>query len=475
MNHGHAESTRLLWAPAAWLGGRWHERVVLEIDAQGYWAAVTPDQAPPAQAEMLAGPALPGLVDAHSHAFQRAFAGLAERPEGASDDFWSWRDRMYRVANAITPESLKAIAAHLYLELLRGGYTQVCEFHYLQHRPDGQPYDDKLALSLALADAAALAGLGLTLLPVLYERAGFNAPALREDQRRFRAGADEVWRLSRDFEAQVMRRTGVPLNAGLAIHSVRAAEGASITRLRSLAEGFSGPIHIHVAEQRGELRDCVAATGATPLAWLAREGWLDPRWQLVHATHVTPHEIAATARSGAGVVICPSTEGNLGDGYTDLPGWLAAGVPLSIGSDSQVTRCWREELRWLEYGQRLRLERRNVAAAPPGLLRPPAGSAARLFEAVGAGGARAAGEVRWGLVCGARADLVVADPADTALAGLPRGRWLDALVFSSPGRPWRDVMVAGRWALRDHRHAAAAEIHTAFVQAMSALWPDDDA
>jgi len=460
------------WAPAAWIAGAWAKSVVLEADADGRWSHIAAGVPAPNGVEQLAGPVLPGLVDAHSHAFQRAFAGLAESRTDASDDFWSWRDRMYKVANAVTPASLRAIAAHLYVELLRGGYTQVCEFHYLQHQADGTPHDDPLALSMALADAAADAGIGLTLLPVLYERAGFTAPALRTDQRRFHAGAGDVWRRSQEFNARVAaagRASRVPLNAGLAIHSVRAAAAESIAELRRLAHGFDGPIHVHVSEQRAELRDCVAATGKTPVAWLAAQGWLDSRWQLVHATHVDAAEIAATADSGAGVVICPGTEGNLGDGFTDLPAWLAAGVDLAVGSDSNVTRSWREELRWMEYGQRLRLERRNVCAQPLAP-RPQPDTAASLFESARAGGGRAAGHASWGLTVGARADLLVIDPDDASLVGLPQARWLDALVFSSPGRPWRDVMVAGRWALREHHHAQVERIGAGFAQAMQELW-----
>ncbi len=460
------------WAPAAWIAGGWQRDVVLEVDAGGHWSHIAANVPAPQDCERLAGPVLPGLVDAHSHAFQRAFAGLAESRSDDNDDFWSWRDRMYKVANAVTPESLRAIAAHLYVELLRGGYTQVCEFHYLQHRADGTPYDDPLALSMALADAAGDAGIGLTLLPVLYERAGFTAPALRDDQRRFHAGAQDVWRRGQDFTSRVAaagRASLVPLNAGLAIHSVRAAAADSIAQLRQLAHEFDGPIHVHVSEQRAELRDCVAATGLTPVAWLARQGWLDARWQLVHATHVDAGEIAATAASGAGVVICPGTEGNLGDGFTDLPAWLEAGVDLAIGSDSNVTRSWREELRWMEYGQRLRLERRNVCAQPR---RAQPDTAASLFERARAGGGRAAGHARWGLEVGARADLLVVDPDDASLLGLPQSRWLDALVFSSPGRPWRDVMVAGRWALRGHHHAQVERIAAGFSAAMGQLWGD---
>ena len=242
------------------------------------------------------------------------------------------------------------------------------------------------------------------------------------------------------------------------------------SRLPRLAGGFDGPLHIHVSEQRAEVADCLAATGHPPIAWLAAQGWLDARWQLVHATHAAPEEIAAVGASGAGVVLCPATEGNLGDGLADVPAWLAAGVDLAIGSDSQATRSWREELRWLEYGQRLKLERRNVCAQPVHPRAPQPDTAASLFENARAGGGRAAGQAAWGLEPGARADLLVADPDDASLAGLPHARWLDALVFSSPSRPWRDVMVAGRWALRVHHHPHVGRITGAFAQAMAEVW-----
>ena len=454
----------LLWTPRAWLADGWREQVLLRVGADGCWEEVSAGVAqPPAAATVLAGPLLPGLVDAHSHAFQRAFAGLSERRESGNDDFWSWRERMYRVALRITPEQLRVIASQLYVELLHGGYTQVCEFHYLQHDADGRPYADPLQMSWALADAAAETGIGLTVLPVLYERAGFAQPALRDDQRRFLLHAMEVWDAARRIAAA--RRPLV--DAGLAIHSLRAAAPQSIADLRALAAGFDGPIHIHVAEQTAEVDDCLQATGARPIEWLLQQGLLDARWQLVHATHAVPQEIAGVAASGAGIVLCPSTEANLGDGLCDLRGWLDAGVPLGIGSDSQVTRDVLEELRWLDYGQRMQLRRRNVAAAPES--KQPA-TAHRLFTRALAGGAAAAGRSRWGLMPGARADGLVVDMHEPALLGVPSSQLLDALMFSSPCRPWRDVLVAGRWVLREHRHAQAAEIAAGFAAAMRELW-----
>jgi formimidoylglutamate deiminase len=456
-------SERRFWASQAWLDGGWREAVLLCADAQGRWTAIAAGVAqPPEGALVLGGPVLPGLVDAHSHAFQRAMAGLAERRESGEDDFWSWRDRMYGVALRISPEQLRAVAAQLYVELLRGGYTQICEFHYLQHRPDGRPYDDPLTLSWALADAAADAGCGLTLLPVLYERAGFGQPALRDDQRRFATTPASVFEL-----AHGAARAGRPLvNAGLAVHSLRAAAPQSIHALRHLAEGLDGPLHIHVAEQVGEVADCLKATGTRPIEWLARQGLLDARWQLVHATHAEPHEIEAVARSGAGVVICPGTEANLGDGLTDLPRWLAEAVPISLGSDSQVTRSWVEELRWLEYGQRLALRQRNVSALPG----RQAASAARLFDAALAASAAPAGLAAWGLVPGARADFLVLDSGDASLLGVPPSHRLDALVFTSPGDAIRDVYVAAQAVVLDRRHASQERIGARFAEAMALLW-----
>ncbi|MBL8314518.1 MAG: formimidoylglutamate deiminase, partial [Rubrivivax sp.] len=355
-----AEPTTRLWAPRAWIEGRWFDAVLLEVAADGTWARVTPEATRTAGMHVLDGPVLPGMVNAHSHAFQRAFAGLAERRDTAHDDFWSWRDRMYRVALAIGADQLEAVATQLYLELLRGGYTQVCEFHYLHHAPDVPREDDLPATAQALVRAASRAGIGLTLLPVLYERAGFAQAALRDDQRRFASTVDDVLRWRDAARARAGRR----IDAGVAIHSLRAARPESITELVRRCEGDAGPIHVHVAEQTGEIDDCVAATGARPIEWLARHTALDARWQLVHATHATASEIHAVARSGAGIVICPSTEANLGDGLCDLPGWLGAGVPMAIGSDSHVTRSVSEELRLLEYGQRLALRQRNVASAP---------------------------------------------------------------------------------------------------------------
>ena len=453
----------LLWAQDAWVGGGWRARVLLRIGADGRWADVQPDVPAPAQASVLPGPVLPGVVNAHSHAFQRAFAGMAERRSGAMDDFWTWRDRMYDVALRISPEQLHAVAAQLYAELLAGGYTHVCEFHYLQHAPDGSRYADPLVMGRALARAAQDAGIGLTLLPVLYERAGFRQPALRDDQRRFATSVEDVIALNTGMRAL----DAGSVMAGVAIHSLRAAASESVAALADWHRHVDGPIHIHIAEQTTEVDECVAATGLRPIEWLDRHVALDSRWQLVHATHATEAEIEAAARRGAGVVICPTTEANLGDGLPDLLRWLDQRAMLAIGSDSHVTRNWPAELRLLEYGQRLQLHRRNVAAAPEiGL----DATATRLFDRVLAGGAMAAGFDAWGLVEGARADFGVLDLAAPGLLGAPPSQLLDALVFAADAPAFREVWVAGQRRVVDGHHLQQASTAGAFVQAMRELW-----
>ncbi|WP_457424078.1 formimidoylglutamate deiminase [Roseateles sp. P5_E7] len=452
-----------LHTPLAWIHGGWQRDVLLTVDSSGHWAEITVNTVAPPDAELLAGPVIPSLVNAHSHAFQRAFVGLAERRETGQDDFWSWRDRMYALALRISPQQLRAVASQLYAELLRGGYTQVCEFHYLHHAAEGQDFDDELDMAWALAAAAEDAGIGLTLLPVVYTRSGFNASGLRPEQHRFAADADWAWRA-----CQRVMAAGLPrVNAGVALHSLRGASPTDITRLRDLVGGADLPIHIHVAEQTAEVADCLKATGMRPLQWLADAGHLDPRWQLVHATHAEPAEIEAVALSGAGIVICPGTEANLGDGLADLPRWLQNKVPLTVGSDSQVTRGWVEELRWLEYGQRLHAQQRNIAAAPGS----QPSSAARLFDAAVHSGARAAGFTAWGLTPGARADALVLNREADALRGLPDEALLDAVVFGSNGSPWQSVWVAGR--ARPWR--APQRVGDAFEAAMHELWrPDGD-
>lgn len=458
----------MIWCSHAWIAGRWHTGVLLEADAQGRWqridVGVSASQVP--QAHRL-GPCLPGLVNAHSHAFQRAMAGLGERldPRAPADDFWSWRDRMYRVAGRIGPEALETIAGWLYTELLGQGFTHVCEFHYLHHAPAGQTYADPQAMSWALVRAAERTGMGLTLLPTLYMRAGFDDAALQPAQLRF-ASTPEFVLQGRDRIRARARQTQRPLllHAGVALHSLRAVTPGLVCELARAAA--DGPIHIHAAEQMLEVQQCLQHLGARPVQWLLAHADLGPAWHVVHATHVDDDELAGLARSGASVVLCPSTEANLGDGVWPLPQALARGLCWSVGTDSHVGRSWRGELRSLEYGQRLQLQARNIAARHGG---QPA-SAAVLFEQALAGGSRASGLPLGGIALGQRADLQEIDTDHPALLGLPVDALVDACVFSEPGPRPRSVWVAGRPVATDPAPWAAD-----WRSVMHQLWPGERA
>lgn len=453
-----------LWAPLAWLDGRWQQQVLLEAGQDGCWARITAGVSQPADAQALSGPVLPAVVNAHSHAFQRGFAGLTERRDQPQDDFWSWREQMYSLALRVTPTQMRTIAALLYAELLEGGYSHICEFHYLHHGPDGQPYSDPFAMSRALADAAADAGIGLTLLPVLYERAGFRQPVLGERQRRFRTTVREVLAIRDE-----VRRWRIPrVSAGIAIHSLRAASSDSMTELARACKDDAGPIHIHIAEQQAEVNDCLAATGHRPLAWLAHHLPIDRRWHLVHATHADAADVEAIAATGAAIVVCPSTEADLGDGRFELEAFNARSVPFSIGSDSHVCRNWLQELRLLEYGQRLALQQRNVAALPE---RGSSSTAETLFAQVADGGAAAAGFLRteWGLRAGARADCLVLNPEASGLLAVEPHHLLDAAVFGCDAPAIAEVWVAGERQVCGGRHRDRSRLQQQFVEAMREL------
>lgn len=300
---------------------------------------------------------LPGVANLHSHAFQRAMAGLAERMSHPSDSFWTWRETMYRMAARFDPESLHAVAAQLYAEMLEAGYTSVCEFHYLHHAPDGRPYDDPAAMSRALIAAARETGIRLTLLPVLYMTGGFDGRPLNARQRRFGHTVDGWQRL---FET-LRREQDDALQIGCALHSLRAVPPDAMAAVLA-ALPADARIHIHIAEQIGEVQDSLAIRGDRPVRWLLDHADVDARWTLVHATHLDVDEIVGVAECGATVAICPTTEANLGDGLFPLRDYLDAGGAWGIGSDSHISVSPVEELRWLEYGQRLIARHRNIVA-----------------------------------------------------------------------------------------------------------------
>ena len=388
---------------------------------------------------------LPGQPNLHSHAFQRGMAGLTERRGASSDSFWTWREAMYRFVDRIGPDDLLAIAAMAYAEMLESGFARVGEFHYLHHAPDGSPYAGA-AMAEAIVAAAAETGIGLTLLPVFYAHSGFGGQSPGSGQRRFVCGLDQFAMLREGCGAALAALPDAVL--GLAPHSLRAVTPGELSALSAMAG--TGPVHIHVAEQQAEVSDCLAWSGARPVEWLLGNAAVGPRWCLVHATHVTPQESDALAASGAVVGLCPITEANLGDGLFPASRYVAAGGRWGIGSDSNVLIDGCEELRWLEYGQRLGEQARNVFADQPG-----ASTGGALYRGALLGGSQALGAAA-GLAEGNSADFLTLDPGHPSLTGTSEDGWLDGLIFAA-GRGaidgvWRrgsQVVAGGRHLARD--------------------------
>ena len=450
----------VLFAESALLPDGWARDVRLTIDdATGDLAAVEAG-ADPSGAERLDGPVLPGMPNLHSHAFQRAMAGLAEAAERDPGSFWSWRQIMYRFAQALTPDDLAVIATQLQIEMLKSGYTAVAEFHYLHNAPDGRPYADPAALSRALLAAAGRSGIGMTLLPVLYQTGGFGGQAPGEGQRRFILPTDRFLSLVADLTGATAGDG--QFRVGVAPHSLRAVPPGALTELLAGIDP-AVPVHIHIAEQVREVEECLAWSGARPVEWLLRHQPVDRRWCLVHATHLTPQERDGLAGSGAVAGLCPTTEANLGDGLFPLEAFQAAGGIWGIGSDSHISISPIEELRWLEYGRRLSTLRRNVAALPG------QSTGAALWSRALDGGAIACGRRIGALRPGHRADLLVLDGDHPLTYGRSGDRLVDALVFAGNANLVRHVLVGGRWRVRDGRHAAETEAATAYRRVLDRL------
>ena len=410
-----------------------------------------------AQDEPELGYVIPGLCNAHSHAFQRALAGHTEQrsPEGR-DNFWSWRERMYALAGRVSAPALAAIARQVYCEMLRSGYTSVAEFHYLHRDPTDASMDD--AMFEAIAQAAEDSGIRLTYVPVHYERAGFEDPEPTARQASFAMTIDEFMA----HHERVALRACDRLNVGIGAHSLRAVSRESLMRIADVA-GTGIPMHIHVAEQQREVEQCYSSYGRRPVRWLLENFDVDANWNLVHATHMDDEETESLARSGAVAVLCPSTEANLGDGLFRLQDFLKAGGCIAIGSDSHVSINPFEELRWLEYGQRLASQSRNVVS----LRNSHVGS--ELFARVLEGGARAAGQDPAGLQVGASADFVALSDDDPMFAGHDDESRLDALVFSGYPLPVERVMVDGEWVVVDAMHVDRERARDEFVAALENL------
>ena len=448
----------MIFATQALLGKRWARNVRIDV-AGGRIAQVLPDSAPqPGDRHVSA--LLPALANLHSHSFQRAMAGMTEHRAAGRDSFWTWRDLMYRFLDRLTPDDVQAIAALVFMEMQEAGFAAVGEFHYVHHQPGGGAYADPAELSARIFAAADLTGIGLTHLPVLYSYGGAGQVPLSGGQLRFGNSVDGFARL---LEAIKSAAKALPPDTkiGIAPHSLRASCPTDLAHVLTLPH--DGPVHIHVAEQPREVADIQAWLGARPVEWLLANTPINRQWCAIHATHMTAAETAGLAQSGAVAGLCPMTEANLGDGPFNGPGWLNAGGSFGIGSDSNVRISLTEELRLLEYSQRLRDIGRNIMVPGEGSV----GSC--LYLSAARGGAQALGRGTGQIAPGQWADLVAIDLSHPALCALRPDQILDGLVFAAPDTVITDLWSAGRHQVRQGQHVHRAEIVAGWRKTVSRL------
>ncbi len=447
-----------LFARNAWLDDGWHQNVRLHWNNDGNLTRIHTG-ATMSKGDQVEQFVLPGMVNLHSHAFQRAMAGMTEVAGEGPDSFWTWRGLMYRFALAINPDQLQAIAAQLYSECLRHGYTSVCEFHYLHRAPNGEFYANMAETALQVMAAAQETGIGITMLPVLYSYADFDVQPLSYDQRRFATRPEQLLKLVGLLDKSRNGQTEI----GAAPHSLRAVTTRQIRELVG-ALPPDRPIHIHIAEQQKEVDSCLAFSGRRPVELLFDTEDINTRWCLVHATHLTDHEVTLIAQSKSVAGICTSTEGNLGDGFFPLPDFIRQHGRFGIGSDSHVSQSPVEELRWLEYGQRLRAQQRNVSSVPE---QRRIGDF--LWKASLQGGAQASGRKVGKLAVGYRADLLVLNADHPNLSGISSTELINNWLFSGNDNLVRDVLVGGKWQVKEGRHLHQADIEQRFKKAMGEL------
>jgi formiminoglutamate deiminase len=436
----------------------WRRDVTIGIE-HGRVVTVTSGAVPPGTGHVR-GIALPGIASLHSHTFQRAMAGLAEMRGPVGDTFWTWRQVMYRFLGVLEPEDIEAIAAFAFMEMLEGGFTRVGEFHYLHHGRDGTPYANLAELSERIAAGAASAGIGLTLLPSLYTHSGFGGAPPVEGQRRFINDNDRFNRLM-EGAARAIAPLGTA-NLGIAPHSLRAVAPEGLARIVADHPGL--PVHIHAAEQVREVADCLAWSGLRPVEWLLAHMPVGERWCLVHATHLSPEEARAFARSGASAGLCPITEASLGDGIFPGPDFLDAGGNFGVGTDSNIEISAPGELRQFEYHQRLGTLGRNIVARAEGH-----STGRALWEGAARGGARALGRLEGRIAPGHAADFVVLDAANVNLAHVEGDRWLDALIFTAGKSAIRDIHVGGERVVAEGRHIRHEAILGAYSRTLARL------
>jgi formimidoylglutamate deiminase len=435
----------------------WKQDVTITVDGHGMITHVGAGS----EGERITGIAVPAMPNVHSHAHQRFMLGLAERAGPGADSFWTWRQAMYGFALRLSPDDLEAVAAQLYVEMLKAGFSVVGEFQYLHHGPDGTPYADPAEMSLRCFAAAQHAGIGITILPTLYAFGGFGGQAPVPGQRRFLNQAERFLKIVSNLSIQA--RNHALRHVGISPHSLRAVT-PELLREVIAALPADAPIHVHVAEQVKEVDDCLAFSGLRPVELLMREFDLSDRWTAIHATHMTPAESAALARSGAVAGLCPTTEANLGDGIFPAVDFMGQGGAIAIGSDSQITVSPSEDLRMLEYSQRLRDRTRNALAGGPGQ-----STGRTLYDAALKGGARSMRQPIGAITPGHRFDVTVLDADHPLLAGRAEDWALDTWIFSGGNALVKDVFVGGAHVVKDHHHINEDQIARNFRAALRRL------
>ena len=461
--HNQPDFRTNLCFEALWDTKQWFEPAFVQLDSEGCILSISEESKTQKPTEKIRGFVIPGHNNAHSHAFQYALAGLAEHlpNHSAADDFWSWREAMYQLANTILPEDMEDIAVMLYTEMLRHGYTAVAEFHYLHHNLDGSAYEEKAAMGQALIRAAGSTGIKLTILPIFYQRGGFHGQ-MNPLQRRFISQtADDYLDLFYQTEKLVNNTANSKL--GMGIHSLRAASPESICEIfESVPLGI--PKHIHVAEQHKEVVEAQQFLGHRPITWLLQNLSLEGNYHLVHATHMDSVEVEQLAHSKAHVVVCPSTEGNLGDGFFSLRAFMQSGGRWSIGTDSHISLNPCEELRWLDYGQRLRHQKRNAFCFEGS----DEGGEIALKQAILHGRA-AAGYSDQPLSVGEPFDAVVYDASQPLLSASPKTHRLSTIVYTSDISSIMATVVNGRWYVINQQHLRQEKLRNNFIRTLAKI------
>jgi len=450
-----------LYAEKILLGAKWAQHKTLIIE-NGLISNIIDGKVD--DAEIAQGAVIPGMVNCHSHAFQRAFAGFSEQGSEGQDSFWTWRAIMYKFLDQLTDENAEVIATQLYIEMLKMGYTRVAEFHYLHHQIDGSNYPQLAQMAEAIFKAASNSGIGLTLLPVLYRFSGFGEQAPSDGQKRFINSAEQFNQLVSDCVAMSQHYSNS--NVGIAPHSLRAVDKKSLLSAVKHVRSFDekAPIHIHISEQQQEVTDSLAHYGKRPVEWLLENAHLDEHWCLIHATHINEQERQGIINSGAIAGICPTTEANLGDGIFPTTEFLQEQGTFAIGSDSHISVNPIEELRWLEYAQRLIKQQRAILADQQQL-----SVGHNLWQRAAEGGAQSTNSNTGTLALGKQADLLVLDQKQTQLFAHNDRCLLDSLLFASQQNPIQDVMVNGQWVVKNGQHSLQAASANNFAHLLKKL------